>query len=165
MKILLVLGIVAGVLLFRLLRVYASIPWYARYWKKQAIKTPPEGSFTFVIIGDSVAQGIGTTRVSQSYVRRLGRAITVETGKKVHMVNLSVTGATVHAAIKSQLPQFKSLDYKPDIVLLEIGANDIKFFEAKKFEADFKKILSLLPKSAIVAEVPPFGGVKEPTVL
>ena len=45
------------------------------------------------------------------------------TGRSVRVVNLSVSGATVELAVRDQLPKFAK--FRPDVVTVSIGANDI----------------------------------------
>ena len=47
-----------------LLRLRGDVSAYAKYWKSR----PSEGSFTYVALGDSAAQGLGASRPELGYV-------------------------------------------------------------------------------------------------
>ncbi len=72
------------------------------------------------------------------------------------LINLSVSGAKVADVTNNQLPQLQGL--KPDLVTIEIGANDIKGFDAVKFEADMKALVTQLPGNTYISDVPAFTG-------
>ena len=135
-----------------------SISGYARYWRQTAHKP---GTFTYVILGDSAAQGIGATRIEYAYVNRIAAAVHDKTGKTVRMVNLSVSGAKIQDVTNKQLPQLQN--YHPDLVTLDIGSNDIGSFNESEFRAHFSKLSRQLPAGSFVATLPYFGGrVKSP---
>jgi len=135
-----------------LLRLKASLSSYATYWKQ-----PQTGSFTYVTLGDSAAQGIGASKPENGYVGLIAKQLKQETGKKVRVVNLSVSGAKIDDVINKQLPQLK--DYKPDVVTIEIGGNDVAGkYNSADFNKRFTKLASLLPKDTYVGNIPYFGG-------
>lgn len=126
---------------------------YANYWHRQAHQA---GEFTYVALGDSVAQGLGATTANKGYVAQLGALIKAATGKTVRIVNLSRTGATVQDVIDDQLPQLQY--YQPDLVTLDVGANDMRNFDSQTFGSAFQRIVAVLPTQSVVANVPYAGG-------
>jgi acyl-CoA thioesterase-1 len=146
--ILVVLEIVA------LLHEKASVASFANYWTQQ--NKTSTGSFTYVALGDSTAQGIGASQATNSYVGILADRIAHKTGKKVRCINLSVTGARLHDVLSKQLPELQQ--YKPDLVTIEIGANDVTQYNPKQFNAQFKQVISQLPANTYVSDMPYFGG-------
>jgi acyl-CoA thioesterase-1 len=94
---------------------------YKNFWNKQQPTTSNE--LVYVALGDSAAQGIGASTPDASYVKILAASMKSHTGKQVRIVNLSKTGAKIQDLIAEQLPKLKAL--RPDIVTIDIGANDI----------------------------------------
>lgn len=157
-KILLVIAavIVIAVILEAIALVHErnSLTSFAAYWKQQNVTAT--GEFTYVALGDSTAQGIGAGKPTDSYVGILAERIAKQTGKKVRFINLSVTGAKIRDVIDKQIPELKQ--YKPDLVTIEAGANDIPRFDEKQFARDFTELAGLLPSGTYVSDMPYFGG-------
>lgn len=152
---LLTVFLIAGLLLFEivgLLSMKASLTSYARYWHQR----PARGEFTYVALGDSAAQGIGASSPEQGYVGLLARHIQMTTGRSVRIVNLSVSGAKVADVTAKQVPQLKH--YRPDLITVEIGGNDVIHYDAAKFSRDYGALATALPPNSIVSNLPYFGG-------
>lgn len=132
-------------------RLTNAIPDNSDWWKAQ--RTKP-GELLYVAIGDSTAQGIGASRPGRSYVGVVAAYIRASTSKKVRVVNLGISGATVGIAIAKQLPTLAKLD--PDIVTVSIGANDMPTFDPVRFQAEIEQLLDALPPHAIIADLPTF---------
>lgn len=161
-RVLTVVGFLIVVLVFveiiGLLQLRASLASYAAYWRERSSQP---GEITYVALGDSAAQSIGATRPQKGYVGLLAARLEAQSGQTVRVVNLSVSGAKIRDVIDKQIPQLQN--YDPDFVTIEIGANDIVSFEAKKFEADYAELAPLLPKNTVIATMPNFGGRIERT--
>ena len=69
---------------------------------------------------------------------------------------MSKTGAKMDDYLKEQAPVIETL--KPDIITIEIGANDIANFDATGFRAKFKKVLETLPGGSYVSNMPLFNS-------
>lgn len=139
--------------------LWYSVASYADYWKGRANQS---GSFLYIAVGDSAAQGIGASQPQNGYVGLIARAIQDRTGRTVQVINLSVTGATLQDALRNQTPQLA--DYVPDLVTVEIGANDMDDYDAAQFTWDYDKLLqSLPPGRAVVSDMPYFGTRPEPS--
>ncbi len=156
-RILIVAGvIVVGLVLVEviaLIQLKNSVSKYAEYWKSY----PDNGDFTYVVLGDSAAQGIGAGKPELGYVGLLATRIEEKTGRSVRIVNLSVSGAKINDVRNNQVPQLAQ--YKPDLVTLEIGGNDIvSGLSTDKFAAHYDELLTLLPQDVFVANLPYFGG-------
>jgi lysophospholipase L1-like esterase len=76
---------------------------------------------TYVVMGDSTAAGEGAssykTGIADTTARYLARNHTVT------YVNVAISGARTHDVLATQVQ--KAVSYKPDVVLLAIGANDV----------------------------------------
>ena len=147
------MGILIILEVLGLLLLETSIARYAHYWKQTAQQS---GTYTYVALGDSVAQGVGTTRIDFAYVNLIAQRVHEATGKTVRIINLSVSGAKVQDVIDKQLPQLKN--YHPDLVTLDIGGNDISSFNGEKFSNQFDQLAAQLPPGSFVATIPFFGG-------
>lgn len=117
---------------------------------------PASQPLKFAVMGDSTAVGLGTTP-ERSFPwllgEWLGRTIPTE------LTVFAVSGARVDDVADEQLPQV--LAAKPDLVLVEIGANDATHLtSSKKVRFKMKTILDKLDKAGIKAVVagPPDMG-------
>ncbi|WP_248305752.1 SGNH/GDSL hydrolase family protein [Agromyces sp. H66] len=128
-----------------------TLPVHSKWWRDHAEQP---GELLYVAMGDSAAQGIGASRPDRSYVGLLARDIRAATGRSVRVVNLSVSGATVDLAVRDQLPKFAK--FRPDIVTVAIGANDIAKWDPEMFERGIREIFAALPSHALVANLPFF---------
>ena len=128
-----------------------TLPVHSKWWRDQIAVT---GEIVYAAIGDSAAQGIGASAPDRSYVGLLAEHIREATGRTVHIVNLSISGARVADAVDLQLPKLKKL--KPHIVTVSVGANDMGAFDPERFERDMRTLLTSLPPRSLVADLPSF---------
>ena len=141
-----------------LLALRNDLRGFAAHWQA---KMQEPGDFVYVALGDSAAQGIGASAPAKGYVGLLAAKIEQETGRKVRVVNLSVSGATLQDLIDRQLPQLGQ--YQPDLITMEIGANDMRQYESAAFQRQFEQILQALPADrTVVSTMPFFGGRYRP---
>jgi len=152
--------------LVRLIHLYRSLEVNSRYWRRRASAPSQPGDFVYLALGDSVASGIGASRPQNGYVGLIALEVEKKTGRRVHVINVSVAGATTARVIREQLPQIRQLN--PDLVTLDIGANDVnKKLPEDLFMRDFTTILDALPaRKTIVADLPPFEhGPRQSTLI
>ncbi|HEX6955140.1 MAG TPA: SGNH/GDSL hydrolase family protein [Agromyces sp.] len=128
-----------------------TLPVHSKWWRDHA---KVSGELLYVAMGDSAAQGIGASRPDHSYVGLLARLMRDTTGRSVRVVNLSVSGATTALAVRDQLP--KLAKYRPDVMTVSIGANDIAKWDPEAFEANLREILDAVPPHALIADLPFF---------
>ncbi|MDB5186426.1 MAG: hydrolase family protein [Candidatus Saccharibacteria bacterium] len=142
----------------------AKVVWFnvkplKNYWNQRASLPVPENALWYVVLGDSAAQGVGSTNPEHSYVGRIADALAQKTGRPVHVVNLSISGAKSRVVIDYDLPLFRQLDLPADcVVTLEIGGNNVAAFNEVTFRSEMDQIMSELPPQTVVADVPYFGG-------
>jgi acyl-CoA thioesterase-1 len=156
---LIIIGIIstlAGVYLLLLLHLAWSVPRYASYWQHQAAQPSSPDALVYVALGDSAAQGVGALSPSGGYVGQFAERLQANHKRPVRVVNLSKSGARIQDVLKDQLP--KLADYQPDVITVDVGANDIAAFDATKFEDQFRELTGKLPKGTVVADIPYFGG-------
>jgi acyl-CoA thioesterase I len=128
-----------------------TLPVHSKWWRDQVAVT---GEIVYAAIGDSAAQGIGASEPAKSYVGLLAEHLREATGRTVHVINLSISGARVADAVDLQLPKLKKL--QPHVVTVSVGANDMAAFHPDRFERDVRTLLSALPPHSLVADVPCF---------
>lgn len=138
------------------LRVLWSVEDFAAQWRARAQRESLAGELLLLALGDSVAQGIGASSPDRGYVGLLAARLGAATGRPVRVVNVSVTGARAADVVRDQLPQVRGL--RPDVVTLDVGANDAGRTDADAFRACLRELLDALPPGAFVADVPWFGG-------
>ena len=161
MRLVFIIGIIislgVAVEVVRLLQLKASVNGNATYWQQRAAEPAPANALVYVALGDSVAQGLGATSPDKGYVGLVATAMAQQTGRPVQVINLSVTGAKLSDVIAGQLPAFAKL--KPDIVTLDIGANDAHTsVDGADFKRDYVTIMAALPADrTVVADLPAFG--------
>lgn len=133
--------------------IYTSVPRFETYWKDRRSK---RGELIYVALGDSTAQGVGASRASHSYAGVIAERLENKTGKSVRIINLSKSGARISDVLHEQLPAMQNYP-EPDIVTIEIGANDVSGFQSQTFKSDFAELIKLLPEGAYVSDLPDFG--------
>ena len=145
--------VLAIVFALKLVQLHEDISKYAAYWNQNS----ENGSFTYVALGDSAAQGIGASKPQLGYVGLLANHIELYTGQKVKIINLSVSGAKIKDVIDKQIPQLKHLS--PNLVTVEIGSNDVENnFEESMFQSQYQALAEQLPPGTLVSNIPYFGG-------
>lgn len=81
----------------------------------------PANAKTILILGDSLSAGYGIN-VEQGWVAQLQQRLNQKYPGQHRVVNASVSGETTSGALP-RLPKLLST-YKPDVVVIELGAND-----------------------------------------
>jgi lysophospholipase L1-like esterase len=136
-----------------LLYLYFSVRFFAAYWNN---RQQNNGELLYIALGDSAAQSIGASHPNAGYVGIIAKKLQRETGKKIKVINVSVTGAKISDVIEKQLPMIASLS--PDFVTIEIGANNIGSFNKDSFATEFSELIKLLPTGTYVSNMPYFGS-------
>ncbi len=116
-------------------------------------------SLRFVVVGDSTSVGVGA-QPNESFpwiiAKRLGEKFQVE------LRVVGVSGARIRDAAREQVPAAIAL--KPDLVLIEIGANDATHLTSSKtVRAKMKQMLDAFDKgkiSVVVAGPPDMGTAR-----
>jgi len=142
----------------RLLLLKRNIGEFKDYWQTLAETPISDNAFVFVVLGDSAAQGIGASKPTKGYVSLVADYIEYKTGKKVSTINISVSGAKTADVTNKQLLKLKELNITPNLLIVEIGANDVPSYNKDSFTKDFSELLNLLPDGTLVANVPSFSN-------
>ncbi|GGD90280.1 arylesterase [Tsuneonella deserti] len=116
-------------------------------------------------VGDSLFAGYGLASPAQSYPARLEQALRQE-GLNVRIVNAGVSGDTTAAGRQRLAFTLDSQPVKPDLVLLELGGNDLlRGLPPEQTRANLDAMLSELDKRTIPValmglQAPPNYGAK-----
>ncbi|WP_293763821.1 arylesterase [uncultured Aquitalea sp.] len=106
-----------------------------------ALSALPVQAATILVMGDSLSAGYGLSP-GQGWVSLLSH----ELGAKHRVVNASVSGETTDGGL-SRLPDALSR-HKPDIVVLELGANDgLRGLPLANMQANLQKMVDLSRKA------------------
>jgi lysophospholipase L1-like esterase len=118
--------------LFRLVRrllpgiglVENEIKPYAAAWSERNLEALASADPLWVVLGDSMSQGIGASSFDRGWVPQAQRALG-DRGVVYRVVNLSFSGARVGDVLDRQLPALAGLSAAPDLITVLIGSNDI----------------------------------------
>jgi len=150
---LIIIGALILIEVVALIWLATSVNRYHDFWAEKANET---GEITYLALGDSAAQGIGATHPMKGYVGLIAKSIEEKDSKSVRIINISKTGAKFDDYLKDQAPIVATL--KPDVVTIQIGANDIRDFNAEQYRAKFKEVLKTLPDGTFVSNMPLFNS-------
>lgn len=157
MIIFIIVGVIVLVEVVLLLKLKYDVSSFARYWDKQ--NNTSQGEVLYIALGDSTAQGLGATSPMRGYAGLISKEIENKTGKKIRLINLSVSGARIPDVTNNQLPQLKKYSMNDEtVVTLSIGANDLRQHERQNFTDNMEMLLSQLPPQTVVADIAYFGG-------
>ena len=137
----------------RLRSVRRAVARYAAHWQSPPAK--PDGAIELVALGDSAAQAVGASAPERGWVGQLADHVQRVSGRPVHVVNLSRSGARIADVVHRQLPLLAGL--RPDLVVVGVGGNDIVgSFDRERLAAQVEALVAGLPANSIVADVPYF---------
>jgi lysophospholipase L1-like esterase len=140
-------------------KVENEIAPYAAAWHERNIAALAAPGPLWVVLGDSISQGIGASSVDQGWVPQAWSLLHAA-GIDYRVVNLSVSGARVADLIDRQLPAMNALAAAPDLVTVFTGSNDvIRKANRRALPQRFSQLLGLLPRGTMIATVPAPRGV------
>lgn len=134
------------VLLFIILAIaalyqYIQIRTYGPIGEKLAATTqgfsihPANPTARILVLGDSLAVGVGATSPSSSIAGRISQDY-----PQVDITNVAVSGSRVHDVI-AQITPFTNDHF--DLIVIQIGGNDVTHFTSlKNIESDMKSIMA-----------------------
>jgi len=113
--------------------------------EEEIITEKPKKHYKIVALGDSLTAGFGLNK-SDSYPSQLERRLTTK-GYNVTVINHGISGDTSEGVLKRLN---KTLEEKPDIVILTIGANDAYLFNpTNKIKENIAEIIEILNEQNI----------------
>jgi acyl-CoA thioesterase I len=116
-------AVLVALLGVRLVAVLLQGPRHRRYWQALADLPVPPKAIRLVALGDSTMQAIGAARPAEGLVGRAQAHLAALTGRPVHVVNVSVGGATVADVVREQLPKVNLA--AADVVVVSVSSSDI----------------------------------------
>lgn len=132
-------------------KVEAQIAPYAASWHERNFAALAGDDPLWVVLGDSISQGVGATSVEQSWVLQAWRTLAAR-GLRYRVVNLSISGATVTDVIDREIPAMHELGTPASVVTVFIGSNDIVHRDLRaKLAANYQKLIAALPPGSFVA--------------
>ena len=141
-------------------RVEDQIPVYAAAWHAHNVAALGSTDPLWVVLGDSLSQGVGASSIEYGWVLQTQRAL-AERGLTYRVVNLSISGARVADVLDRELPALAGLAVTPDLVTVLIGSNDIVQRELRAaLPEHFQTMLDALPMGTFVGVVPHAHGVQ-----
>ena len=147
---------------------------FRRYWERHLVATLANLDararageplpLIYVAFGDSAAQGLGAATITEGYVPRIAQALARGSGREVALLNLSLSGGTVHSVLGTQIPQLAGLriggePIRPDVVTVDVGSNDVgqAWVSTESFTESYRFMVEALPAESFVLNVPSFG--------
>lgn len=118
------------------------------YWSSRLTGDGP----LVVALGDSLTQGIGSSRPSTSWLALFADRLEQQWRTTVRLNNRSVYGAKLADLIEHQLP----LPADAALVTMCIGSNDAGRTDPAEFAAALRTVCAQLPAGSIVGDVPKF---------
>ncbi len=108
----------------------------------------------WVALGDSVTQGIGSTKPETTYVHNLLDRLKARTGKNWRLINLSMSGGRFLDVIDKQLPIINHYRLEPTLVTTIIGSNDLMWRRDKsEIVKDAQHAVESLPAGSFLSEI------------
>ena len=108
----------------------------------------------WVVLGDSIAQGIGATSISRSWVARIAGALAAD-GRPHAVVNLSRSGALSRHVREEQLPLLAHLGAPAALVTCGVGSNDLmRNPHPPSVSARVNELIDELPDRTIISTLP-----------
>ncbi|MGB3772131.1 MAG: SGNH/GDSL hydrolase family protein [Rhodococcus sp. (in: high G+C Gram-positive bacteria)] len=137
-------------------RVWAQVEPYADAWHAHNVDVLDRPGRRWIVLGDSLSQGIGASSYDAGWVGQLGRNLAAR-GHALQVVNLSATGARVRDVIDQQLPVLDSIGTRPDdVITVVVGSNDLFGGRGRRERLDggFADLVDRVPDGTIVATLP-----------
>lgn len=146
-------------------RVAAQTRPYAQWWRERNLEALAGDGPLWVVLGDSMSQGIGASSVDRGWVPRVTAALH-DQGVAVRVLNLSFSGARTHDVIERQLPVLDAHGLEPQVTTVMIGSNDLlRRSLRRELLATSERLLDLVPRGSLVATTPGSGRLGEVATL
>jgi len=140
----------AGVLLKGVRSVQAQVEPYAHAWEQHNREAVAASGPLWVVLGDSMAQGVGASAYDRGWVGQLAESL-----PEYRLVNLSFYGGRVSDLLERQIPAMESLGSTPDLVTVIIGSNDVISRRLRQgLPGALKGLLKRLPAGTVMGNQP-----------
>ena len=135
-------------------RVQAQVVPYAASWQSHNRRAITASGRRWVVLGDSMSQGIGASSFDAGWVNQLHDRLAAEARPQI--INLSASGARVADVLTQQLAAYHSLPAATDhadLVTVLIGSNDLFGGRPhrRRLPAMMAELLENVPRGSIVS--------------
>lgn len=135
-------------------RVAAQTRPYAAWWRERNLQALAADGPLWVVLGDSMSQGIGASAVDRGWVPRVHATLAPD----VRVLNLSFSGARTADVLERQLPALEALGIPPQVTTLMVGSNDLlRRSLRRELLATSELLLDRVPAGTLVATTPGSG--------
>ncbi len=125
-----------------------------REWHLIAAAALRSGLPLWVVLGDSISQGVGATSLARTWVARIAGALEAD-GRAVGVVNVSRSGARGHHVRTDQLDLIGHLEQRPVLVTCAVGSNDMMRNPLPhSVAARVTAVVEELPEASVVSTLP-----------
>lgn len=130
--------------------VQAQVEPYAHEWERHNRAAVAADGPLWVVLGDSMAQGVGASAYDRGWVGQLAETLPAH-----RLVNLSFYGGRVSDLLERQIPAMESIGATPDLVTVIIGSNDVISRRLRQgLPGALKGLLARLPAGAVMGNQP-----------
>lgn len=153
----------AGVVLPGVARVWSQAEPYAAAWHAHNLAALERPGRRWVVLGDSMSQGVGASAYDAGWVGQLARRL-ADDGHDLNVLNLSATGARAQDVVEQQLPALAALGHRDDdVVTVMVGSNDLFGGRARRrrLPGDFASLVHRVPPGSVVATLPQPSGAAD----
>lgn len=141
-----------------------QIEAYATYWRDLAVEAlnanpGADAARMLVVLGDSLAQGVGASQPALGYAGRL-RELLAEGGALPPVINLSRSGAKIADVLQDQLPALAEVPGSSHLIVCTVGSNDlVRSTRLGRSRRDMTALINALPPAALLGTLPDRGSV------
>ncbi|MEJ7635023.1 SGNH/GDSL hydrolase family protein [Aeromicrobium sp.] len=140
----------AGRFLRGVREVQSQVEPYAHEWERHNRLAVAAAGPMWVVLGDSMAQGIGAGAYDRGWAGQLAGSL-----PNHRLVNLSVSGGRVSDLLERQIPAMDSLGAQPDLVTVIVGSNDLISRRMRVgLSQRVEELLRRLPRGSVIATLP-----------
>ncbi len=117
--------LLAPVLIWQGVRLQRSLPRLEEAADPAGTAAGEDPPVRLAVLGDSAAAGVGTSSHRDALAGTLAAAVAAETGRAVSWRAVARSGATSQA-VRELVPGLVDGDWRPDVVVVSVGVNDLK---------------------------------------
>ncbi|MFY0406737.1 SGNH/GDSL hydrolase family protein [Solicola sp. PLA-1-18] len=136
--------------------VWSRVEPYADAWHAHNVATLDRPGRRWIVLGDSMAQGVGASRHDAGWVGQLAGRL-AQDGHDLQVVNLSATGARADDVLDQQLAALDGLGSREDdVVTVMVGSNDLFGGRSarERLPAAFADLVARVPVGTLVCTLP-----------
>jgi lysophospholipase L1-like esterase len=135
-------------------RVQTQVAPFAAAWRRANVEALAQDGPLWVVLGDSLSQGIGAPAFDLGWVGQLHARLALA-GRDYRIVNLSVSGAHTADLIRRQLPALGALPSPPDLITVMVGSNDLMSRSRRRALPErLRTLLEAVPVGTAVSTLP-----------